>query len=137
MFAFGVAYIAYRGVVGATGVNIAINVIQISALLIFAVLAVGYRVNHPEGSRGWTLDPDGNPINVTLSNFKVDKDGTTPVDKDGKSLFDKDGNLPAENVKALVPDDGGKPMKDPKADAWIVAKDDKGQDVPPHVELHR
>src|SRR5437660_10173227 len=32
LFAFGVAYIAYRGVVGSTGVNIAINVIQISAL---------------------------------------------------------------------------------------------------------
>ena len=130
IFSFGVAYIAYRGVVGATGVNIAINVIQISALLIFAVLAIGYRVNHPDGSRGWGLDPDGTPINVSLATFKVDKDGTTPVDKDGKSLFDKDGNLPEANVAALVPDDGGKPMKNPKTDAWIVAKDDKGQDVP-------
>ena len=35
LFAFGVAYIAYRGVTGSTGVNVAINVIQISALLIF------------------------------------------------------------------------------------------------------
>ncbi len=130
VFAFGVAYIAYRGVVGATGVNIAINIVQISALLIFSVLAIGYRANHPEGSRGWTLDPDGYPINVTLAKFKVDKDGTTPVNKEGTSLFDKDGNLPAENVAKLVPDDSGKPMKDPKADAWIVAKDDKGNDVP-------
>ena len=53
VFAFGVAYIAYRGVVGATGVNIAINIIQITALMIFAVIAIGYRVNHPDGSVGW------------------------------------------------------------------------------------
>jgi len=130
IFSFGVSYIAYRGVVGSTGVNIAVNIIQITALMIFAVMCISYRANHPDGSVGWQLDPDGNPIKVTLANFKVDKDGTTPVDKDGKSLFDKDGNLPAENVAKLVPDDGGKPMKDPKADAWIVAKDDKGVEVP-------
>jgi len=35
VFAFAVAYIAYRGVTGTTGVNIAINIIQISALLVF------------------------------------------------------------------------------------------------------
>ena len=35
IFAFGVAYIAYRGVVGATGVNIAINIVQISASVDF------------------------------------------------------------------------------------------------------
>ena len=33
--AFGGAYIPYRGVTGATSVNIAINVIQISVLLVF------------------------------------------------------------------------------------------------------
>src|SRR5208337_945388 len=31
LFSFGVAYIAYNGITGTTGVNIAINVIQISA----------------------------------------------------------------------------------------------------------
>ena len=41
VFAFGVAYIAYRGVTGTTGVNIAINVIQITALLVFSVIALG------------------------------------------------------------------------------------------------
>ena len=45
VFAFGVAYIAYRGVNGTTGVNIAINVIQITAMLIFAVIAIGYRLS--------------------------------------------------------------------------------------------
>jgi APA family basic amino acid/polyamine antiporter len=54
--AFGVAYIAYRGVTGSTAVNIAINVIQISALLVFAVMALGYRVNHPPGSVAYQFD---------------------------------------------------------------------------------
>src|SRR5262252_671343 len=50
VFSFGVAYIAHRGVNGSTSVNIAINVIQISALLVFSVVALGYRLNHPAGS---------------------------------------------------------------------------------------
>jgi basic amino acid/polyamine antiporter, APA family len=56
VFSFGVAYIAHRGVNGSTSVNIAINVIQISALLIFSVLALGYRVNHPPGSVAYQFD---------------------------------------------------------------------------------
>ena len=55
-FSFVVAYIAYRGVTGSTAVNIAINVIQIAALVLFAVLALGYRVNHPPGSIAWQFD---------------------------------------------------------------------------------
>jgi amino acid transporter len=56
VFSFAVAYIAHRGVVGATSVNIAINVIQISALVVFAVMALGYRSSHPAGSPGWQFD---------------------------------------------------------------------------------
>src|SRR5262245_61948711 len=82
LFSFGVAYIAYRGVSGSTAVAAAINVIQISALLVFSVMAISYRVNHPEGSRGWTLDPNGNPIDVT---FQVDAKG--PPIKDAKGDF--------------------------------------------------
>jgi len=48
VFAFGVAYIAFRGVTGTTAVNVAINIIQISALLVFAVIAIGYRTQHPQ-----------------------------------------------------------------------------------------
>ena len=58
VFAFGVAYIAFRGVVGATGVNVAINIVQITALLIFSVLAISYRHGHPEGAKGWGLIAD-------------------------------------------------------------------------------
>ena len=50
VFSFAVAWIAHRGVAGSTFVNIAINVIQISALLVFAVLAYSYRTTHPAGS---------------------------------------------------------------------------------------
>jgi basic amino acid/polyamine antiporter, APA family len=89
VFAFGVAYIAYNGVSGTTAVNAAINVIQITALLIFAVMAIAYRVQHPEGSRGFTLDPDGNPINVVL---KVDAKGGPVKDAAGSYVVDKNAD---------------------------------------------
>ncbi len=53
---FGVAYVAFRGVNGSTAVNIAINVIQISALLVFSVMALSYRMNHPPGSVAYNFD---------------------------------------------------------------------------------
>src|SRR5271155_5695270 len=55
VFSFGVAYIAHRGVTGSTAVSVAINVIQISALIVFSVMAIGYRINHAPGSvaRQW------------------------------------------------------------------------------------
>ena len=56
VFSFVVAYIAYRGVNGSTAVNIAINVIQIAALVLFSVLALGYRMNHPPGSVAYQFD---------------------------------------------------------------------------------
>src|ERR1700689_5327022 len=50
-FSLGVAYIAFRGVSGSTGVSVAINVIQITALLVFSVIAIAYRSSHPQDSR--------------------------------------------------------------------------------------
>ena len=41
---------------GATSVNIAINVIQITALVVFSVMALGYRMNHPPGSIAYQFD---------------------------------------------------------------------------------
>jgi amino acid transporter len=97
IFAFGVAYIAYRGVSGTTAVNLAINVIQITALVAFSIMAIAYRVNHSEGARGWTLDPNGNPINVVL---KVDDKGA-PV-KDAKGDFVVDKNADGSDKPFLV-----------------------------------
>ena len=51
-----VGYIAFRGVNGSTSINIAINVIQISALLIFSVMALSYRMNHAPGSVAYNFD---------------------------------------------------------------------------------
>ena len=82
LFAFGVAYIAYRGVTGTTGVNIAINIIQITALLIFSVIALGYRLNHGEGSVGLHARPGRQcrfksswPTGPTASRIKDEKTG--------------------------------------------------------------
>ncbi len=65
-FSYFVAYIAYRGVSGSTNVNIAINAIQIAALIFFGALAIAYRVGHPEGSTGLGFDANGNVIATTL-----------------------------------------------------------------------
>jgi amino acid transporter len=56
VFSFLVAYIAHRGVNGSTAVNIAINVIQITALVVFSVLALGFRMGHPPGSVAYQFD---------------------------------------------------------------------------------
>ncbi|HTZ73770.1 MAG TPA: APC family permease [Candidatus Aquilonibacter sp.] len=56
IFSFGVAYIAHRGVTGSTAVSVAINVIQISALIVFSVMAISYRVSHPAGSVAYQWD---------------------------------------------------------------------------------
>jgi amino acid transporter len=56
VFSFAVAWIASRGVNGSTAVNIAINVVQISALVVFSVMALGFRANHPPGSVAYQFD---------------------------------------------------------------------------------
>jgi APA family basic amino acid/polyamine antiporter len=56
VFAFSIAYIAHRGISSSTAINLGINVIQITALLVFAVLALGYRLNHPPGSVAYQFD---------------------------------------------------------------------------------
>ena len=50
VFSFAVAWIAQKGANASTAVNLAINVVQISALILFSILAIGYRVNHPAGT---------------------------------------------------------------------------------------
>ena len=54
VFSFFVAWIASKGAGASTAVNLAINVVQISALVVFSVLALGYRV---EPSRPARPDP--------------------------------------------------------------------------------
>src|SRR5580658_2765625 len=82
VFSFFVAWIAQKGVGASTAVNLAINVVQISALIVFSVLALGYRVNHPSGSAGFQYDAQ------TLATYDYQfatnpKDGTTIRDTNG------------------------------------------------------
>jgi amino acid transporter len=64
VFSFLIAYIAYRGVNGSTAVNIAINIIQISALLVFSVMALSYRLSHKPGAEAFQWDAtSGNAYN--------------------------------------------------------------------------
>jgi amino acid transporter len=56
VFSFAVAYIAYRGVSSSTNINLIINIIQITALLIFSFFAIQYRTHHKAGSEAWQFD---------------------------------------------------------------------------------
>jgi amino acid transporter len=144
VFAFGVAYIAYRGVVGSTGVGMAINVIQITALLVFSVIAISYRLQHAQGSLGWHLsngvavtyqvatepvkDDKGNPTPV------LDANGKPTVDAKGQPVYqmqdsqDKDGNpVPADkDGKAVTDLKQAAPFTVDYSAEGAITKDDKG-----------
>ena len=77
-FAVGVGYIAFRGVNGSTGVNVAINIIQISALIVFSIIALGYRASHPQGASAIHLS-NGTAINYNVDQVNVTDDKGKPV----------------------------------------------------------
>ena len=108
VFALGVAYIAYRGVNGSTGVNVAINIIQISALVVFSIIAIAYRAQHPQGSVGWHLS-GGAPVNYNVDQVNV-------TDDKGKPVQDTWAD------SSLKTDDKGQPVY--KQQDRTVAKDD-------------
>jgi len=84
VFSFFVAWIAAKGAGASTAVNIAINVIQISALIVFSVLALGYRANHPDGAPGFQYDSQ--TLATYTYQFATAKDGTTMRDASGNPL---------------------------------------------------
>lgn len=89
LFSFFVAYIAQRGVNGSTSINIAINVVQISALLVFAVLALGYRMNHPPGSVAYQFDPtsgDAYTYQFATTTTTTGGQATTTIVRDANSV---------------------------------------------------
>jgi amino acid transporter len=96
LFAFGVAYIAFRGVTGTTAVNVAINVIQITALVVFSIIAIAYRIHHPQGSQGYHLS------NSTAISYNVDSVNVT--DDKGKPVQDTWAD------SSLKTDDKGQPV---------------------------
>jgi basic amino acid/polyamine antiporter, APA family len=120
VFPFFIGYIAFRGVNASTGVNLAVNVIQITALIVFTVIAIGYRLNHGEGSKGITLNPDGVPVSkvIAMATTKDDKgnDVTNPVkDKDGNYVFEKNADgTDKDYTLTYAPDQGLTKGSDPK-----------------------
>ena len=72
-FSFFVAWIASRGAGASTAVNLAINIIQISALIVFSILAIGYRTSHPAGSPAFQYD--GQTLATYDYQFATDKTG--------------------------------------------------------------
>ena len=83
-FSFFVGWIASKGAGASTAVNLAINVIQISALLVFSVLAIGYRTSHPAGSPAFQYD--GQTLATYSYQFATAKDGSTIRDASGAPL---------------------------------------------------
>jgi APA family basic amino acid/polyamine antiporter len=92
IFSFFVAWIAQKGAGASTAVNLAINIVQISALLVFSVLALGYRVNHPTGSAAFQYDTQS-LATYTYQFATNPKDGSTIRDASGipQPLLDSAG----------------------------------------------
>src|SRR5450631_1205148 len=89
VFSFGIAWIASKGVNGSTSVNIAVNVIQISALLVFSVMALGYRMNHPPGSEAWQFDStsgDAYPYEFATTSHMVSGTATDVITRDANMV---------------------------------------------------
>jgi amino acid transporter len=84
VFSFFVAWIAAKGAGASTAVNLAINVVQISALVLFSVLALGYRANHPSGSPGFQYDSQS--LATYTYQFQTDKTGAPVRDASGNPL---------------------------------------------------
>ena len=84
LFSFFVAWIAAKGAGASTAVNLAINVVQISALVVFSVLALGYRATHPSGTSGPTaFQYDTQSLSTYTCQFQTAKDGSTVRDAGG------------------------------------------------------
>ena len=83
-FSFFVAWIASKGAGASTAVNIAINLVQISALVVFSVLALQYRASHPSGTPGFQYDSQ--TLATYTYQFATAKDGSTMRDASGAPL---------------------------------------------------
>jgi APA family basic amino acid/polyamine antiporter len=126
VFSFVVAYIASRGVNGSTAVNIAINVIQISALIVFSVMALSYRMNHPAGSVAYQFDStSGEAYTYQFATEKQTANGqTTDVisrDANGvpKPMLDAAGKPVPFTVSYPEHDDKGNFLTHPTAGSVV------------------
>ena len=148
VFALGVGWIASKGVNGSTAVSIAINVIQITALLIFTVIALAYRIQHKQGDQAWHLS-NGTPItyqvdqvNQTDASGKPIQakwaDGTPQVDDKKQPIYaTQDRQVTADDLKDKAIASLGLGVGDPypvlqkdAAGKLVMGKDGKPIEVP-------
>jgi basic amino acid/polyamine antiporter, APA family len=118
VFSFVVAWIANRGVNGSTSINIGINVIQISALLVFSVMALGYRQSHPPGSVAYQFDSNsGEAYTYEFATKTVDKVDTVIRDANGvpQPKLDAAGKPVPYHISYPAADDKGNFLSHPSA----------------------
>ncbi len=138
-FSLGVAYIAFRGVTGTTGVNMVINIVQITALLVFSVMALAFRFQHPDGSQGYQLK-NGEPINYVVAQEQVVEDGKPKVDATGQPVMqDKMDDKTGEPVAEMK---DGKPVPfilsyaEDQGTTMDPVDSDHPKDLAPHFQFH-
>src|SRR5579872_5865302 len=126
VFTLGVAYIAHRGVTGSTAVSIAINVIQISALVVFAVMAIGYRINHPPGSVAYQFDSvSGEAYTYEFATTQTTANGQTTenITRDANMVpqpkLDADGKPVPYHISYPTADDKGNFLSHPSASSVV------------------
>ncbi len=136
-FALGVAFIAFRGVTGTTGVNMIINIVQITALLIFSVMALAYRVQHPEGSQGYQL-VNGTPINYVVAQEPVMEDGKPKVDASGQPVMQN--KIDEKSGEPVAESKDGKPvpfvLSYTEGTTMEPSDADHPKDLTPHFQYH-
>jgi APA family basic amino acid/polyamine antiporter len=120
VFSFFVGWIASKGAGASTAVNLAINIIQISALMVFSVLALGYRASHPSGTPGFQYDTQS--LATYTYQFATAKDGTTIRDASGvpQPLLDAAGKPVPFQITYPETDDKGGFLTHPNA-ASVIA----------------
>jgi amino acid transporter len=117
IFALLVGWIASKGVNGSTGVSIAINIIQITALLIFTVIALAYRIQHKQGDVAWHMS-NGTPITYQVAQTNQLDSNNKPIQAkwaDGTAQVDDKGQPVYATQDQQVSDDDVKNNKDIQA----------------------
>ncbi len=125
-FSFAIAYIAHRGISGSTSVNIAINVIQISALLVFSFFALSYRVSHKPGSEAYQFDAtagDAYNYEFATTSQMVDGKATDVVTRDANGVpqpkLDAAGKPVPYHISYPITDDKGNFLSHPNAKSVV------------------
>ena len=122
VFSFAVAWIANRGVNGSTSINIVINVIQISALLVFSVMALSYRSSHPAGAEARQFDStSGASYTYEFATKTVDKVDTIVRDANGvpQPKLDAAGKAVPYHISYPEKDDKGNFLTHPTAGSVV------------------